>query len=147
MINPLFLEAHAEASKEDNPNCNQAINGPFDDEYWKSAWTELETLEGMEAQYVVYHDGDMNVIRLTSDFKLKRYPYGLIKNFKARFFASGDMQLEGIYFFETYAPAFQWTTIILMLIVEVLLQLKHNKYDIKAAFHHAKFEENEKLFV
>ena len=49
MIHPLFLEAHAEASKEDNPNCNQAINGPFDDEYWQSTWTELETLEGMEA--------------------------------------------------------------------------------------------------
>ena len=78
----------------------------------------------MEAQDVVYHDGDMNVIRLTSDFKLMRYPYGLIKNFKARFFASGDMQIEGIYLFETYSPAVQWTTISFMLIIEVLLQLK-----------------------
>ena len=124
MINPLVLKAHAEASKEDYPNCNQEINGPFDDKYWKSAWTELGTLEGIEAQDVDYHDGDMNVIRLKLDFKIKRYPYELIKNFKARLFAIKDMQLERIYFFETYALAVQLNTISLMLIVEVLLQLK-----------------------
>ena len=56
------------------------------------------------------------------------------------------MQLEGIYFFETYAPVFQWTTVSLVIIIEVLLQLKSNKGDITAAFIHTKLEENEKVF-
>ena len=53
---------------------------------------------------VVDSEDDMNAIRSTWYFKLKRYPYGLIKEFKARFCARGDMQLEGIDFFETYNP-------------------------------------------
>ena len=46
-VRPLFLKAKAAASKEDNPNWWQAINGPLSDEYWKAAVTE--TLEGMDA--------------------------------------------------------------------------------------------------
>ena len=65
----------------------------------------------------------MNFLRSTWAFKLKRYPDGLIKEFKARFCARGDMQLEGIDFFEMYAPVVQWTTVRLMLVLEVLLGL------------------------
>ena len=49
----------------------------------------------------------MNVLKSTWAFKLKRYLEGLIKKLKARFYARGDMQLEGIDFFETYAPVVQ----------------------------------------
>ncbi len=31
-VNPFFLKAKSEASKEDNPNWHQAMNGPFADE-------------------------------------------------------------------------------------------------------------------
>ena len=57
------------------------------------------------------------------------------------------MQLERIDKFETYTSSVQWTTVRLMLIVKVLLQLKSNQGDIAAAFLHSKLEENEKLFV
>ena len=50
------------------------------------------------------------------------------------------MQLEVIYYFETYVPVVQWTTISLMLILEILLQLKSEQGDIAAAFIHAKLE-------
>ena len=89
-------------------------------------FTKLDTLEGMGYQDVVYCEDDMNVIRSTWDFELKQYPDGLIKNTKSRLCAHGDMQLEGIDLFETYAPVVQWTTFLLMLIIEVLLQLKLN---------------------
>ena len=36
-VHPLFLKAKAAASKEDNPNYWEAMNGPFADEYWKAA--------------------------------------------------------------------------------------------------------------
>ena len=100
----------------------------------------------MGAWDVVYCKDDMNIIRSTWDFKLKRYPGRLIKNFKDRFCARGYMQLKVIDLFETYAPVVQWTTVCLILILEILLQLKSNQGDITAAFLHEKLEENEKIF-
>ena len=103
-MHPLFLKAKADASQEDNPNWRQAMNGQFADDYWEAVVTDIETLESMHAWEVVERESEMNVLKSTWAFKLKRYPDGLIKKFKARFCARGDMQLEEIDFFETYAP-------------------------------------------
>ena len=99
------------------------MNGQFADQYWEAAVTEIETLVIMKAWEVVERQEYMNVLRSTLAFKLKHYPYGLIKKFKASLCARGDMQLEGIYFFETYAPVVQRTSVRLMLILEVFLGL------------------------
>ena len=88
----------------------------------------------------------MTVRSSTWAFKLKRHPDCLIKNFKASFCARGDMQLEGIDFFETYAPVIQWATVRLMLILEVLLGLKSKQGYVTAAFLHANLGEDEKVF-
>ena len=63
----------------------------------------------------------MNTIRPTWDFKLKQYPDGIIKNFKDILCTRGYMQFGGIYLFETYAPVVQWTTITVMLNLEIIL--------------------------
>jgi hypothetical protein len=146
-IHPMFLKAKASASKEDNPNWWEAMNSTFADEYWKAACKEIETLEKMGAWEVVDIAEGMNVIDSTWAFKLKRYPDGLIKKFKARFCARGDQQLEGVDFFETYAPVVQWTTVRLMLILEVLLDLKSKQGDVTAAFLHADVPEGENIYV
>ena len=84
---PLFLKAKSEASKEDNPNWKQAMNGPFKEEYWKAAVKEIETLESMNAWEVVDRPEIGNIIDSIWAFKLKRYPDGMPKKFKARFCA------------------------------------------------------------
>ena len=89
----------------------------------------------------------MNVLKSTWSFKLKRYPDGLIKKFKARFCDRGDMQLEGIDFFKTYAPVVQWNTLRLMLILEAVLGLKSKQGDVTAAFLRADLGKYEKVFV
>ena len=99
-IHPLFLKAKSAASKEDNPSWWQAMKGPFAEEFWKAAVVELETLEGMVAWEIVDKTNNMNVIDSTWAFKLKRYPDGLIKKFKARFCSWGDQQIKGIDFFD-----------------------------------------------
>jgi hypothetical protein len=53
------------------------------------------------------------------------------------------MQLEGVDFFETYAPVVQWTTILLMFILEVLLGLESKLGDVTCAFLHADLEPDE----
>ena len=53
----------------------------------------------------------------------------------------------GVNFFETYAPVVQWTTIQLMLILEVLLGLKSKQDDITASFVPADVQEGENIYV
>ncbi len=108
-VHPLFLKAKSEASKEDNPNWKQAMNRPFKEEYWKAAVKELEMLEEMNAWEVVDRSEAENMINSMWAFKLKCFPNGMVKKFKAWVCAHGDQQLEGIDFFETYVPVVQWT--------------------------------------
>ena len=68
--------------------------------------------------FVVDREDNINVIILTWDFKLKQYPDELMKKFKAKFCARGDMQLNENYLFETCAPVVQWTNVCLMIILE-----------------------------
>ena len=77
-IHPLFLKAKTEASKEDIPNWQQAMNGPFREEYWNTACKEIETLEEMDAWGVVDRRDDMNVLEVIWAFKLKRFPDRMI---------------------------------------------------------------------
>ena len=106
-VHPLFLKTKTEASKQDNPNWRSAMNGPFREEYWTAACKEIEILEGIDAWDVVDRSEDMNVIDSIWAFKLKRFPDGMIKKFKAQFCARGDQQLEEIDFFGTYALVVQ----------------------------------------
>ena len=89
----------------------------------------------------------MNVVDSTWAFKCKRYPDGLIKKFKAQFCVRGNQKLENIGFFETYSSVVQWTTVLLMLILEVLLGLKSKKDDVTTEFIHAAIPENENIYV
>ena len=57
------------------------------------------------------------------------------------------MQLEGVDFFETYAPVVQWTMIRLMFILEVLLGLKSKQGGITCAFLHANLASDEPVYV
>ena len=79
-VHPLFLKAKAAVRKEDNPTWWEAIHGPFADENWKVAITEVETLEVMNAWEVVDHIKDMNVLQSTWVFKLKYFLDGLVQS-------------------------------------------------------------------
>ncbi len=148
-VHPLFLKAHSTASKSDNPSWKEATQGKFADEYWKAMELEIATLEARGAWEVLENDSETmpDVIQSTWAFKCKRFPDGLIKKFKARFCARCDMQLEGVDFFETYAPVVQWTMIRLMFILEVLLGLKSKQGDITCAFLHADLVPDESVYV
>eukprot|EP00956_Cyclotella_meneghiniana_P017550 scaffold28812_cov78-Cyclotella_meneghiniana.AAC.3 len=84
---------------------------------------------------------------MTWAFKLKRFPDGLAKKFKARFCVQGDRQIEGIDFFETWAPVMQWTTVWAMMILAAKQKMFTAQADIKAAFVHASLAENEHIYV
>jgi hypothetical protein len=70
-----------------------------------------------------------------------------VKKFKARFCVRGDMQIEGIDFFETWAPVVQWPTVRALLILATKLELVSAQADITAAFVHAELDEDEHIFM
>ena len=79
----------------------------------------------------------MNVLPYTWAFKCKRYPDGSVRKLKAQFCAWGDKQIEGIDYFDTFAPVVNWTTVCLMLILLIILGLSTRQVDYTAAFVHA----------
>ena len=91
----------------------------------------------MNAWEVVDIEEWMNILDSTWAFKVKRNPAGEIKKLKARFCARGDQQLEGIDFFETYAPVINWHTVRIMLVLSILFELQTMQVDYTAAFIHA----------
>jgi len=127
----------AKASDEDTPNWSQAMNGPNREGFWDACKTEVNTLEGMDTWDVVDRESWMNVLPSTWAFKVKRFPSGLIKRLKARFCARGDKQIEGVDFFDTFAPVVSWTTVRLMLVLSAILNLRTIQADYTAAFVHA----------
>ena len=132
-IHSLLLKAKSSASKKDNPSWKAAMNEDFKEQFWKACLVEIETLEDIDSWEVVDRTEGRNVLHSIWAFKIKRFHYGMIKKFKARLCARSDQQLECIDYFETYVPFVQWTTVHLLLILEVLLKLK-SKQDITAEF-------------
>jgi Reverse transcriptase (RNA-dependent DNA polymerase) len=65
------------------------------------------------------------------------YPDGTVRKLKARFCVRGDRQLEGVDYFDTFAPVVNWITVRLMLVLSILLDLATKQIDYTAAFVHA----------
>ena len=147
---PRVLEAHLASSKynDDNPSFDMAMNGPFQAEYWEAMQTELNTISTeFKCWTLVPRLPHMHVLPSTWAFKVKRYPDGSVKKFKARFCARGDRQLEGIDYFETWAPVVQWSTIRIVMIIAAKLSYCSAQCDITAAFIHAFLPPEEHIYV
>ena len=113
------------------------MNGPHREGFEQACQVEYETLTKMGVWDVVPRQPWMNVIQSTWAFRFKVWPDGTIKKLKARFCARGDTQVEGVDFFDTYAPVVSWTTVRLILILTVELGLATKQVDYTAAFVHA----------
>ena len=143
-----YLASKTSKYDDDNPSFEMAMNGPFQGEFHEAMRTELTTLTTeFNCWELVPRLPGLNVIPSTWAFKIKRYPDGSVKKFKARFCARGDRQLEGVDYFETWAPVVQWSTIRLVLIIALKFGYCSAQCDITAAFIHALLPDNEEVYV
>jgi hypothetical protein len=134
-FNPVLLVTIA--NKEDNPTLKEAMDGPDAEGFMKAMEIEIETLIKMEAFVVVDKEAWMKVVSSIWSFKRKRYPDGSIRKLKAQICARGFEQIEGVDYFETFAPVVQWMTVRLILIMTILLNLENKQIDYTAAFMQA----------
>ena len=147
-ISPWALAACTSKYTDDSPSWNMAVNGPFQEEFHQAMEVELNTLENeMESWELVPRTSEMHVLPSTWAFKIKRFPDGLVKKFKARFCVQGDRQKEGIDYFETWSPVTRWETVRTMMVLAAKLNLKSAQCDITAAFLHARLKPNEEIYV
>jgi hypothetical protein len=74
---------------------------------------EMEQLESMDTWDEVPSEqaSGHNILDVTWAFNSKRYPDGQVRKLKASWCVHGDQQIEGIDFFDTYAPVVLWTTV------------------------------------
>ena len=121
-FHPLLLSTKANA--EDNPTWSEATNGPMPDGFWKAMDIKLDTLTRKYAWTVVDRTNNMTVLESTWAFKVKRYFNGTIHKLKARFCVHRYLQIEGVDFFDTYAPVVSWLTVCIVLILSLILRLK-----------------------
>jgi hypothetical protein len=87
------------------------------------------------------------ILPSTWAFKIKQFPDGTVKNFKARFCARGNRQKKGIDFFETGAPVVQWSTTRIVMVLAATLGLHSVQCDITAAFIHGQIPLEEEIYV
>jgi hypothetical protein len=139
-MNPALFSV--KANTEDNPTWDEAMNGENAEGYWQACQKEYETLLKMDVWEEVEREPWMNIIPSTWAFRCKRFPDGLVRKLKSRFCARGDKQIEGVDFFETYAPVVNWQTVRLMLVMSLLMGLSTSQVDYTAAFVHADIDKD-----
>lgn len=116
------------------------MHGKHSDGFLEAMWLEINTLLKKDAWIQVPHKAGMKVLWSIWAFKIKRFPTGLIKKLKACFCAGGDLQQHGIDVFETYAPVVSWTTVCLLMILSIFLNLQTCQVDYTAAFVQVDFD-------
>jgi Reverse transcriptase (RNA-dependent DNA polymerase) len=119
-LHPLVLSA--KANSEYNPRYHEAMNGPDAEGFLEAMLIEYDQLQKKKAWFIVEKKKDYNVLGSTWVYKVKCYPDGRVKKLKTRLCVHGDQQIEGVDYFETYAPVVQWSTIRTTLILSVALK-------------------------
>ena len=98
----------------DTPDIGHALSGPHREEFLEAMDKEIDELEGHETWNVMLRSSlpeGANVLPTTWAFKIKRYPDGRLRKFKARFCVRGDKQIEGVNYNDKYAPVVAWSTV------------------------------------
>ena len=141
ITDPQVYASKTQKNDPDTPTFHQAIHGEHSEEYIKAMQIEIATLILQRTWESVPRTTDLNVLKGTWVFKLKRLPDGTPYHFKARFCARGDLQKEGIDFFETYAPVVLWSTIRLLLLTVLTEGWTTRQVDYTNAFAQADLKE------
>ena len=130
---------------EDTPNYQMAMSSADREGYRTAMQVEIAALE-QQATWDVRKRTALpegaNVLPSTWAFKRKRYPDGRIWKLKARFCVRGDRQVEGVDYFDTYAPVVSWTAVRLMFTLSLVLNLATKQVDYANAFVQAELKED-----
>ena len=111
------------------------------DQWYRAMNEEVKALQDNETWDLVRPPTDRDVIPGKWVYKVKMGPSGQVDKYKARYVAKGFKQVEGLDYFENFAPTCKPETF------RILLQLSPeqghvmHEFDVKTAFLHSPIEE------
>ena len=145
---PRAYAAKFKTYNADNPSFNMAMSGEHAHEWQKAMVTEVKGILRQKTWTSIPRKGvpkGTPVLPGTWAFKLKRLPDGSPLKFKTRYCVRGDKQVEGVDYFETYAPIVQWSTIRLILTMVLANGWVTKQVDYTNAFAQATL--NEEVYI
>jgi hypothetical protein len=140
---PMIYAATKKRKDPDTPDYALAMSGEDKEAYLLAMQNEIEELKKKDTWQVVprINATGKNILPSTWAFKKKRYPDGRARKHKARFCCRGDRQLEGVDYFETYAPTVGWSTVRLLLTMTLANGWATRQVDYTNAFAQADLKE------
>ena len=152
-FDPRAFAAKHKVNDPDMPSYTTAVTGQHAEEYIAAMKKEIRQLIKQKTWTDMYRrkvppadNGERRpILKGTWVFKLKRYPDGTPMKFKARYCGRGDLQREGIDYFETYAPVVQWSTVRLVLTLILANSWVTKQVDYTNAFAQAVL--NEEVYI
>jgi hypothetical protein len=144
IANPIAFSA-GKTSDPDNPTLKEAMLSKDAAEYTEAMGIEVAALEKNGTWTPALRSSlphEANVLPGTWALKLKRYPDGRVRKYKARYCVRGDKQIKGVDYHETYAPVVAWTTVRMMMVMAATLNLKTTQIDFSNAFVQADLQES-----
>ncbi len=139
--NPYTFNTTQEETLTEPKTYKEAVRSP-QATHWKQAMqSEFEALENNDTWTLVDKPKDKNVLPGKWVYKVKYGADGQVDKYKARYVAKGFAQIEGLDFFETYAPTCKPETFRILLGVAAQKDLHLNQMDVKSAYLHSPIEE------
>ena len=150
---PRAYAAKHKINDPDMPTYTNALSGPHAEEYMAAMKKEVKQLIKQKTWTAMHRKNvpttskgqSRPILKGTWAFKLKRLPDGSPSKFKARYCVRGDLQREGIDYFETYAPVVQWSTVRLLLTLILSNNWTTKQVDYTNAFAQATL--NEEVYI
>ncbi|CAB4001163.1 Hypothetical predicted protein [Paramuricea clavata] len=132
-------------TKEENiqepKSYNEAIRSPHAENWRKAMQAEYESLMDNNTWTLVDEPEDQQVLPGKWVYKVKYGANGQVDKLKARYVAKGHAQIEGLDFFDTYAPTCKPETFRILLATAARKDLYLGQMDVKSAYLHSKIEE------
>jgi hypothetical protein len=102
---------------------------------WVDAMTEeYQSIIKNDVWEIVSRPKSKDVVSSKWLFKIKHAADGSIEKYKARFFAQGFSQKEGIDYEETFAPVARYTLIRTIIALAAKMKWKFHQMDVKTTF-------------
>ena len=119
----------------------EAKQGDDWDQWHRAMKDEVKALQDNETWNLVRPPTDRDVIPGKWVYKVKVEPSGQVDKYKARYVAKGFKQVEGLDYFETFAPTCKPETFRILLQLSAKQGHVMHQFDVKTAFLHSPIEE------
>jgi len=119
----------------------EAVDSPNYKEWMDAMKDEMDSMARNKVWKLVNLPSQRKSIKNKWIFKIKRQADGSIDKFKARLVAKDIIQIEGIYYKETFSPVVRFASIRLLLTLVAHLDLELFQMDVKTAFLNENLEE------